>query len=66
MATARYTTANLTQNTATEVRKLSAAMTLATGQRIAVSELIAAMVEVGKAHPDELAAALTKTAESGE
>ncbi len=60
---ATYSTANLSQDTAKEVRMLSAAMTLETGKRIALSPLIAALVKVGKAHPDELAAALADSDE---
>lgn len=59
MATAtRYISANLTPDAANELRALTAAMTIAKGRRVTTSELITALIGLGRAREDDLIANL--------
>lgn len=59
MATAtRYISANLTPDAANELRSLTASMTINEGRRVTTSDLITALIKLGRANPAELAAHL--------
>jgi hypothetical protein len=59
MATAtRYISANLTPDAANELRSLTASMTISEGRRVTTSDLITALIKLGRANHAELAAHL--------
>jgi hypothetical protein len=54
--TPRYVSANLTPEAAGALRDLTATMTIASGRRVTTSDLVNALVNLGKEQQDELLA----------